>query len=106
MKAAAGLAAVLGLGLVLASCASGPSATETAACAPILKVTLPPGAGGATEGMGEAIALPTKLVDNLIRSGDPTLTRYGRTMTNPGIGVGFVKAFIGARTECRKIGAG
>lgn len=106
MKVGLAVAAVLGLGLMLTSCSSGPNPAETAACTPILKVTLPPGAGGTSEGTGEGMALPTKTVGNLIHSGDPTLSRYGRVMTNPGSGAHFVTAFLGAQAECRKIGAG
>ena len=115
MKAAATLAAALGLGLVVAGCTSGPSATETvargpsaaetAACAPFVKVKLPPGAGRAGSGTGAAIALSPKLVENLIHSGDPRLAQNARTITNLRIPAGIVPAFIGVQAECRKIGA-
>jgi len=98
------LAASLGLGLVMASCSSEPSATETAACHAILKITLAPGIGESMEGTEIGIALPANLVENLIHSGDPTLTRYGRTIASAS-GKGFVKAFDGAQAECRMAGS-
>jgi hypothetical protein len=104
MKVAVALAASLGLGLVMTSCSSGPSATETAACNAILKITLPPGIGEPMKGSEMGIALPATLTENLIHSGDPTLIRYGRAIASAS-GKSFVKAFDGAQTECRKVGA-
>jgi hypothetical protein len=104
MKVAVVLAASLGLGLIMTSCSSGPSATETAACNAILKITLPPGIGEPTEGSSIGIAVPANLVENLIRSGDPTLARDGRAIASIS-GNRFVKAFDGAQSECRKVGA-
>ena len=114
MKAAAMLAAAFGLGLLVAGCTSGPSATdttghrpsaaETAACAPIVKFKLPPGAGRPGSGVGVAIALPPPLVTDLIHSGDPKLVRDARTIMNSRSPGGVDPAFIGAQTECRKIG--
>jgi hypothetical protein len=104
MKVVVALAASLGLGLVMTSCSSGPSATETAACNAILRITLPPGIGEPTEGSEIGIALPANLTENLIHSGDPTLARYGRAIASSS-GKGFVKAFDGAQTECRMAGA-
>jgi hypothetical protein len=98
------LAAVVGLGLVMASCSRGPSATEAAACSAILKVALPPGIGESREGTSVGIAIPANLVENLIHSGDPTLTRDGRAIVSAN-GRGFVKAFDEAQTECRMAGA-
>jgi hypothetical protein len=103
IKGVAALAVTLGLGLACAGCSSGPTVTEMVACAPILKLTVP--SGGATEGTNESIATPTKLAANLIHSGDPTLSAYGRTMTNSENG-DFLNALRGAQTECRKIGVG
>jgi hypothetical protein len=105
MKVVVTLVAALGLGLVMTSCSSGPSATETAACGAILKITLPSGIGGSRESTNEAIAIPTKLVDDLIHSGDPTLTRYGRAMAHPGSSSSFVKDFNNAQAQCRMVGA-
>ena len=104
MKVAAALAASLCLGLVTTSCSSGPSATETAACSAILKITLPPGIGESREGTNVGIAIPANLVENLIHSGDPTLTRYGHAIVSAN-GKGLVKAFDGAQAECRMAGA-
>lgn len=104
MKVAVALAVSLGLGLVMTSCSSGPSATETAACSAILKITLPPGIGEPREGKSVGIAIPANLIENLIHSGDPTLTRYGRTILSAN-GKGIVKAFDGAQTECRMAAA-
>jgi hypothetical protein len=106
MKAGAAFVAVIGLGLLIAGCSTGPSASETTACAPFLKVTLPAALGGAREGTNESIALRTSFVDNLIHSGNPTLTRYGRAMTRSESGSDFVNAVLGAQAECRRIGAG
>jgi hypothetical protein len=104
MKVAVALAASLCLGLVTTSCSSGPSATETAACSAILKITLPPGIGESREGTNEGIAIPANLVEILIHSGDATLTRYGHAIVSAS-GKGFVKAFDGAQAECRMAGA-
>jgi hypothetical protein len=104
MKAVVAIAASLGLGLVMTNCSNAPSATETAACTAIFKVTLPPGMGEPREGTSVGIAIPTNLVENLIHSGDPTLTRYGRAIMSAN-GKGFVNAFDGAQTECRMTGA-
>jgi hypothetical protein len=84
----------------MSSCSSGPSATETAACNAILKITLPPGIGEPMEGSAIGIPLPANLTENLIHSGDPTLSHYGREIASAG-GKGFVNAFDGAQTECR-----
>jgi hypothetical protein len=100
MKAVVALTASLGLGLVMTGCSSAPSATETAACSAILKITIPPGMGEPSEGTSVGIAIPVNLIGNLIHSGDPTLTRYGRAIASAN-GKGFVKAFDGAQTECR-----
>lgn len=82
---------------------SGPSAKETAACAPIVKVALPP----ERVGTGVAIAIPTKLAEKLMQSGDPTLAQKGRVLTSPGKdSTVYVNAFVSAQAECRKIGAG
>jgi hypothetical protein len=105
MKVAVAVAAVVGLGLVAAGCSSGPSATETAACGAILKITLPFAVGGAGLGSNEAISIPTNLVESLIHSGDPTLAHYGRVMAKPGSSNGFVKAFNNAQAQCRIVGA-
>ena len=82
IRAAAALAATLGLGLAFASCSSGPR-----------------------EGQNEVVSIPTKLAVNLIHSGDPTLGGYGRTMTNSGES-DFLKVLRGTQAECRKIGVG
>ena len=103
MKVALALAASLGFGLVMSSCSSGPSATETAACNAILRITLPPGLGRPTEGSETGIALPANLNKNLIDSGDPTLTRYGRAIESSS-GNDFVKAFEGARQNVEGLG--
>ncbi len=103
MKVAVALAASLGLGLVMTSCPSAPSATETAVCSAILKITLPPGIGESAATGEEGIALPVNLIENLIHSGDPTLSRYGRAIASAN-GKGFVKAFDGAQSECRMAG--
>lgn len=110
-KAGAAFAA-LGLGFVLTSCASGPSATvsvpsakDIAACGPIVKVKLPP----VKQGMGLAIAIPRKQAENLIKSGNPMLAETGRIFTQPQnvrprSGNVYVNAFISAQAECRKLG--
>jgi hypothetical protein len=103
------LAAALGLALMSASCtrgqtatASGPSAKEIAACAPIMNFKLPP----VRQGAGLGIALPAKQVEKLIESGNPTLAQNGRVFTNGGDnGKVYVNAFLRAQAECRKIGA-
>jgi hypothetical protein len=105
MKFVVVILAALCLGLVMTSCSSGPSATETAACDAILKITLPSGMGGFGESTNVAIAIPNKLVEGLIHSGDPTLTRDGRAMARPGSGLGFVKDFNNAEAQCRMVGA-
>ena len=104
MKVALAVAASLGIGLVMTGCSSGPSATETAACNAILRITLPAGIGEPTEGGEIGIAFPANLTENLIHSGDPTLARYGRAVASSS-GEGLVKAFEGAQTECRMAGA-
>jgi hypothetical protein len=101
--------AALGLGLMLAGCTTGPSATlsgpsgkELAACVPIVKVKVPP----VKPGMGFAIALPTTEAENLIKSGNLRLAETGRIFHRPGEdGSVYVKAFLSAQTECRKIGS-
>jgi hypothetical protein len=113
MTKAGAVLATLGLGFVLAGCtsgsratASGPSAKEIAACAPIVNVKLPP----VRPGMGLAIALPTKQVESLIKSGNPTLARNGRIFTEPQSarpprsGNVYVNALVNAQAECRQIG--
>jgi hypothetical protein len=82
MKVAVALAASLWLGLVMTSCSNGLSATATAACSAILKITLPPAIGGSREGTNVGIAIPANLVENLIHSGDPTLARYGHAIVS------------------------
>jgi hypothetical protein len=104
MKVAVALAASLWLGLVMTSCSNGLSATATAACSAILKITLPPAIGGSREGTNAGIAIPANLVENLIHSGDPTLARYGHAIVSAN-GKGFVKAYDGAQAECRMAGA-
>lgn len=104
--------AALGLGFVLTSCASGPSATvsgpsakDVAACGPIVKVKLP----HEKQGMDLAIAIPTKQAENLIKSGNPTLAETGRIFTQPqtvrprSANI-YVTAFISAQAECQKLG--
>ena len=108
MTKARAVLTALGLGFVLASCTSGPSATvsgpsdkEIAACAPIVKIKLPP----VKPGMGFAIALPTTQAEKLIKSGNPTLAKTGRIFTQGDEdGKVYVNAFLSAQAECRKIG--
>ena len=88
----------------MSSCSSGPSATETAACNAILRITLPPGIGKPMQGNEIGIGLPANLTEHLIDSGNSTLNRYGRAIASSS-GKGFVKAFDGAQTECRMAGA-
>lgn len=99
---AATLVAALGFGLWLASCSSGLSASESAACGVILKVTIP------TYGVGEGGigVLPKTTVESLIHSGNATLSRYGRSMTHPESSTGFASTVNGAQAECQKIGTG
>jgi hypothetical protein len=112
MTKAGAILAALGLGFVLTSCANGLSATargptleDIAACGPIVKVKPPP----VKQGMGLAIAIPTKQAENLINSGNPTLAETGRIFTQPQTvrpraGRVYVNAFIRAQAECRKLG--
>lgn len=110
--------ATLCLGFVVANCTSGPSARvsgpsakDIAACAPMVKVKLPP----VKLGMGLAIALPTKQAENLIDSGNPRLAETGHIFTQPENRVTspesgdrnvYVDAFLSAQAECRKLGVG
>ena len=94
------------LGVLVAGCSTGPSSAETAACAAILKLSLPPGAGHTGEESVVSIGLPTNTKHNLINSGDPILTRFGRTMGKPDNGASFEQALPAAQAECRKLGVG
>jgi hypothetical protein len=112
MTKAGAILAALGLGFVLTSCANGPSAKagrpspkDIAACGPIVKVKLPP----VKQGIGLAVAIPTKQAENLINSGNPTFAETGRIFTQPQTvwpraGNVYVNAFISAQAQCRKLG--
>jgi len=99
---------LLTAGIFLTSCSSGPSESETAACALISQVALPPDLGqtGGTESGGEeGIALPDRLITNLTRSGNLTLVRAGDEIEHSLSGAELVHAVNSAKVECRKLGA-
>ena len=79
-----------------------PGAVQIVACAPIVKVKLPP----VKQGMGLAIALPTKQAENLIKSGDPTLAETGRIFAQPENGDGnvYLNAFSALRPSAGSSG--
>jgi hypothetical protein len=116
MKGAATLAAALALGLVVAGCTNGPSATVTAArgpsatvtsaCESLLQIKVPPGTGQPGSGVGLAIALPSNEVQSLIHSDDPKLAEDARKITDFENHQGVDSAFIDAQTQCRKLGVG
>ena len=94
---------ILAGGLALAACSGGPSQGESAACGPILKITIP--AAIAREKTNEAVSISNALVANFIHSGNAKLAHYGHTLTHPGSAQGFASAFNSAKAECRAIGA-
>jgi hypothetical protein len=94
--------------LLMASCSSGPSQSEMAACGPILKLALSndPGQTGGTNSVGEeGIAVPDQLITNLTQSGNSILVRAGDEIKHSSSGAQFADAVNSAKVECRKLGA-
>jgi hypothetical protein len=99
---------LLTAGLLMASCSSGPSQSEKAACGPILKLALPNDLGqtGGTNSVGEeGIALPDQMITNLTHSGNSALVRAGDEIKHSPSDAEFVDAVNSAKVECRKLGA-
>jgi hypothetical protein len=99
---------LLTIGLLVASCSTGPTQSERAACGPILKLAFPHDLGqtGGTNSVGEVgIAVPDQLITNLTRSGNSTLVHAGDELRTSPNDAAFVKAVKSAQVECRKLGA-
>jgi hypothetical protein len=98
---------ILTVGL-LASCSSGPTQSEKAACGAVLELALPDDLGqtGGTNRVGEVgVALPDQLITNLTQSGNATLVRAGDEIRASPSDAQLVAAVNSAKVECRKLGA-